>query len=59
MQDITAARYAEDIHFEDPITQYDTRDGYLFNIKLLRTFFNITFDLHTIAVTSEDEVTAR
>lgn len=56
--EITTSRYAENIQFEDPISKYDTRDGYLFNIRLLRTFFNITFDLHSIRVSGPDTVTA-
>ncbi len=31
----------------------------VFNIRLLRTLFNITFDLHSISVTGPDTVTAR
>ena len=39
--------------------QVDTLDGYLFNMRLLRTIFNIEFDLHTIEVTDADLITAR
>ncbi|KXZ52379.1 hypothetical protein GPECTOR_9g423 [Gonium pectorale] len=56
--EITESRYSPNIVFEDPITKYDSRDGYVFNIRLLRTLFNITFDLHSIAVSGPDTVTA-
>ncbi|KAG2493405.1 hypothetical protein HYH03_008531 [Edaphochlamys debaryana] len=55
---ITETRYSPAIKFEDPITKYDTRDGYLLNIRLLRSLFNIAFELHTIGVSSVDTVTA-
>ncbi|EFJ39895.1 hypothetical protein VOLCADRAFT_84753 [Volvox carteri f. nagariensis] len=57
--EITESRYSPKIVFEDPITKYDSREGYVFNIRLLRTLFNITFDLHSISVTGPDSVTAR
>ncbi|GFR45973.1 hypothetical protein Agub_g7445 [Astrephomene gubernaculifera] len=57
--EITESRYASNIAFEDPISKYDSRDGYVFNIRLLRTLFDIAFDLHSIAVTGPDCITAR
>ncbi|GIM11583.1 hypothetical protein Vretimale_15069 [Volvox reticuliferus] len=46
------------IAFEDPISKYDSRDGYVFNIRLLRSLFNMAFDLHSIAVTGPQTITA-
>ncbi|KAG2441947.1 hypothetical protein HXX76_003552 [Chlamydomonas incerta] len=56
--EITESRYSPDITFEDPITKYTNREGYIFNIRLLRTFFNIQFDLFNVAVSGPDTVTA-
>lgn len=57
--EITTSRYSRDIRFEDPISKYDSLDGYLLNIRALRTFFHIKFDLHTIDVSAPEEITAR
>ncbi|GLC45313.1 hypothetical protein PLESTB_000308500 [Pleodorina starrii] len=57
--EITESRYSPRIVFEDPITKYDTREGYVLNIRLLRALFNISFDLHSISVSGPDSVTAR
>ncbi|MEW5320412.1 MAG: hypothetical protein WDW38_011487 [Sanguina aurantia] len=57
--EITASRYSQSIKFEDPITRYNDLAGYQMNIRLLHTLFQIDFELHTIAVTGHDEVTAR
>ncbi|GLI71638.1 hypothetical protein VaNZ11_016912 [Volvox africanus] len=56
--DITESRYSPNIAFEDPISKFNSRDEYVFIIRLLRTLFNMTFDLHSIAVTGSETVTA-
>ncbi|KAG1660083.1 hypothetical protein FOA52_011149 [Chlamydomonas sp. UWO 241] len=55
----TRARYSPTIRFEDPITSYNDLDGYTFNMKLLKSLFNIDFKLHSMEVTGDDAVTAR
>ncbi|QDZ18762.1 SOUL heme-binding protein [Chloropicon primus] len=40
--------YADDVKFEDPITKYDSINGYLANITMLRYVFAPEFILHKI-----------
>lgn len=47
-QGIDKGIYADDVKFEDPITRYDSIDGYLFNIQMLRHLFTPEFILHNI-----------
>jgi hypothetical protein len=56
---ITESRYAKNIIFEDPITQYSNLDGYLFMIRALRTAFNINFELHSMDIAGPEELVAR
>ncbi|GIL55315.1 hypothetical protein Vafri_10867 [Volvox africanus] len=56
--EITESRYSPKIAFEDPISKFNSRDEYVFITRLLRTLFNMTFDLHSIAVTGSETVTA-
>jgi hypothetical protein len=58
-QNISTARYAKNITFEDPISKYSDLDGYLFMIQALRTFFNIKYELHSLEVAGQDELVAR
>ncbi|GAX81749.1 hypothetical protein CEUSTIGMA_g9177.t1 [Chlamydomonas eustigma] len=57
--EVTAARYSEDIKFEDPITSYTNRDAYMFNIRMLKTLFNLTWKVHSIQITGPEEITTR
>jgi len=45
--------------FVDPITKYSTIQGYLQNIKFLKTIFDPTFTLRDIQQTGEYEITTR
>jgi Uncharacterized conserved protein (DUF2358) len=47
-QGIDRSMYDERVRFRDPITKYDTIDGYLFNIKLLKVLFQPDFQLHSV-----------
>ena len=47
------------MRFEDPVAKYDSRDGFKFNLRLLRTVFDVAFDVHGINVTGPEEITAR
>ena len=51
--------YADDVKFEDPITRYDSIDGYLFNIQMLRYLFTPEFILHTIKEVNETTLETR
>ena len=59
MQQITRSRYSPNIKFEDPITSFNNIDGYTFNIFLLKALFNLSFKLHSLETTADDEITAR
>jgi len=56
---IDQSRYGEVVDFEDPITKYNSLDGYLFNIKMLRYVFNPEFILHGIWQSGPNEITSR
>ena len=46
MQTVTAAQYAEDLWFQDPVARLKGRGGYIGNVRLMRTLFRITFVVH-------------
>ncbi|MQL98635.1 hypothetical protein Taro_031351 [Colocasia esculenta] len=58
-QGIDRTRYDDRVEFRDPITRYDTIDGYLFNIGLLRSLFRPDFQLHHVKQTGPYEITTR
>ena len=45
---ITRDQYEASVQFRDPITKYDSIDGYLFNIQMLRYVFSPKFELHSV-----------
>jgi hypothetical protein len=45
--------------FQDPLTQYDGIQGYLFNIQFLRRVFTPWFVLHSVTETKPCELTTR
>ena len=47
-QGIDKTMYDERVEFRDPITNYDTLDGYLFNIGMLRALFHPIFEMHSV-----------
>lgn len=47
-QGIDKTMYDPKVEFRDPVTNYDTLDGYLFNIGMLRALFQPIFELHTV-----------
>lgn len=58
-QEITASRYADNVVFEDPISRFTDKNGYMFMIQALKTLFNVTFDLHDVKATQPDQITTR
>ena len=52
-QGIDKTMYDPKVDFRDPVTNYDTLDGYLFNIGMLRTLFQPIFELHTVKQVSK------
>lgn len=51
--------YAKSVEFNDPITKYDSIQGYLFNIKFLKLFFRPEFYLLDMRKTGPAELTSR
>lgn len=47
-QGIDKSMFDEKVEFRDPITKYDTLNGYLINIAVLRTIFRPIFELHSV-----------
>ena len=58
-QEVTRAKYAADMKFQDPVVNYASLDGFVFNIKALRTAFNVTFNLHNIDINGPEEIKTR
>lgn len=58
-QGIDIRMYDKRVEFKDPITKYDSLEGYLFNIQLLRRLFGPVFELHSVKQTGPNEITTR
>eukprot|EP00873_Tetraselmis_striata_P018133 jgi/Tetstr1/438397/TSEL_026963.t1 len=58
-QGIDESMYGDVVDFQDPITKYDSLQGYLFNIKMLRSVFNPEFILHGMWQSGPNEITSR
>jgi hypothetical protein len=53
-QGIDKTMYDGKVEFRDPITNYDSLDGYLFNIGMLRALFHPIFELHSVKQVHRD-----
>ena len=51
--------YEANVSFEDPLTKYDSIEGYLFNIGMLKNVFKPTYTMHSIEQTGDWELTTR
>ncbi|KAK3246006.1 hypothetical protein CYMTET_44445 [Cymbomonas tetramitiformis] len=58
-QGIDASKYESQVEFRDPITKYDSIEGYLFNIQMLRRVFDPDFILHSVTQSGPSELTTR
>lgn len=47
-QGIDKSMYDKKVEFKDPITKYESLDGYLFNIQMLRRVLTPKFELHSV-----------
>lgn len=47
-QGIDKSMYDQKVEFRDPLTKYDSLNGYLLNIQFLRLLFRPNFELHTV-----------
>lgn len=57
--DVTRARYAPGLLFEDPITRLEGLEAYTLLVRAIKTVFRVDFELHTLQITAPDEITAR
>ncbi|KAF8066298.1 heme-binding-like protein [Scenedesmus sp. PABB004] len=58
-QGVDASQYEDVVTFLDPITKYDSVQGYMFNIRMLKSVFSPVFELHDIRQTGPAEATTR
>mmetsp|Transcript_12003 Transcript_12003/g.21284 ORF Transcript_12003/g.21284 Transcript_12003/m.21284 type:complete len:379 (+) Transcript_12003:30-1166(+) len=58
-QGIDSSAYNDKVEFLDPITKYDSLEGYLFNIKMLKVVFKPQFQLHDIQAAGPTAVVSR
>ena len=58
-QRLTTSRYAEDFKFQDPTFKQDTLRSFQNNLGLLRSLFNIKFEVHRIEVRKPAEIVTR
>lgn len=58
-QGIDKNLYEADVTFEDPLTKYDSIEGYLFNIGMLKNVFKPVYTMHSIEQTGDWELTTR
>ena len=59
VQPVTRAQYAANMRFQDPVANYSSLDGFIFNVQALRTAFKVQFDLHDIKVNGPEEIRTR
>jgi hypothetical protein len=57
--EITASKYVDSVVFEDPISRFTDKNGYMFMIRALKTLFNVTFDLHDVRAVQPDQIVTR
>lgn len=56
--EVTRARYAADVTFEDPVTKISGLDAYVLLVRALKAAFQPDFTLHALEATGADELTA-
>ena len=59
MQSVSRERYAANLRFQDPVVDYSSLDGFIFNVQALRTAFKAQLDLHDIKVNGPEEIRTR
>lgn len=59
LQTITASRYADDFKFQDPTFKQNSLSAFKNNLGLLKTLFDIKFDVHKIDVREPAEIVTR
>lgn len=59
LQSVSRERYAADMRFEDPVVNYGSLDGFIFNLQALRTAFEVQFNLLVININGPEEIRTR
>ena len=59
MQGLTRERYLPSFTFQDPIVRVGSLDAFALNLRLLRTVFDVGFDLHSCRPSGPTEVVTR
>jgi hypothetical protein len=58
-QSLTRERYLPSFTFQDPIVRVGSLDAFALNLRLLRTVFDVGFDLHSCRPSGPTEVVTR
>jgi len=59
VQGLTRERYLPGFTFQDPIARVGSLDAFALNLRLLRTVFDVGFDLHSCRPSGPTEVVTR
>ena len=58
-QNLTRSRYLPSFTFQDPIVKVGSLEAFALNLRLLRTVFDVDFELHTCRVAGPTEIVTR
>ena len=58
-QNLTRSRYLPSFTFQDPIVKVSSLEAFALNLRLLRTVFDVDFELHTCRVAGPTEIVTR
>lgn len=58
-QNLTRMRYLPSFTFQDPIVKVSSLEAFALNLRLLRTVFNVDFELHSCRVAGPTEIVTR
>ena len=58
-QNLTRTRYLPSFTFQDPIVKVSSLEAFALNLRLLRTVFDVDFDLHSCRVAGPTEIVTR
>ena len=58
-QNLTRTRYLPSFTFQDPIVKVSSLEAFALNLRLLRTVFDVDFELHSCRVAGPTEIVTR
>ena len=58
-QNLTRSRYLPSFTFQDPIVKVSSLEAFALNLRLLRTVFDVDFELHSCRVAGPTEIVTR